>query len=89
MEALFLKGLTRLYRGDFEEARAYCARAIAEFDDRARTAFWSDLLGEDAGVTHRCLSGARSLAAWIPGPGASRQRGGRRARAFHQTALQS
>lgn len=61
MEALFLKGLTRLYRGDFEEARAYCARAIAEFDDRARTAFWSDLLGEDAGVTHRCYL---ALALW-------------------------
>ena len=54
MEALFLKALTRLYRGDFAGARECCARAIAEFDDRERTAFWAGLVGEDAGVTHRC-----------------------------------
>jgi serine phosphatase RsbU (regulator of sigma subunit) len=54
MEALFLKGLTRLYRGDFAGARDCCARGIAEFDDRARTAFWAGVVGEDAGVTHRC-----------------------------------
>jgi predicted ATPase len=61
MEALFLKGLTRLYRGDFAGARDCCARAIAEFDDRERTAFWARLLGEDAGVTHRCYL---ALALW-------------------------
>ncbi|HEY5707577.1 MAG TPA: SpoIIE family protein phosphatase [Terrimicrobiaceae bacterium] len=61
MEALFLKGLTRLYRGDFAGARDCCARAIAEFDDRERTAFWSGLVGEDAGVTHRCYL---ALALW-------------------------
>jgi predicted ATPase len=54
MEALFLKALTRLYRGDFAGARDYCERAIADFDDRERTAFWAGLVGEDAGVTHRC-----------------------------------
>ena len=61
MEALFLKGLTRLYRGDFAGARECCVRAIAEFDDRERTAFWAGLLGEDAGVTHRCYL---ALALW-------------------------
>jgi predicted ATPase len=61
MEALFLKALTRLYRGDFAGARDCCARAIAEFDDRERTAFWAGLVGEDAGVTHRCYL---ALAFW-------------------------
>jgi predicted ATPase len=61
MEALFLKGLTRLYRGDFAGARECCARAIEEFDDRERTAFWARLVGEDAGVTHRCYL---ALALW-------------------------
>ena len=61
MEALFLKGLTRLYRGDFAGARDCCARAIADFDDRERTAYWAGLVGEDAGVTHRCYL---ALALW-------------------------
>jgi len=61
MEALFLRGLTRLYRGDFAGARECCARAIADFDDRERTAFWAGLVGEDAGVTHRCYL---ALALW-------------------------
>jgi predicted ATPase len=61
MEALFLKSLTRLYRGDFAGARDCCARAIAEFDDRERTAYWASLIGEDAGVTHRCYL---ALALW-------------------------
>jgi predicted ATPase len=61
MEALFLKGLTRLYRGDFAGARDCCARAITEFDNRERTAFWAALVGEDAGVTHRCYL---ALALW-------------------------
>ncbi len=61
MEALFLKGLTRLYRGDFAGAQECCARAIEEFDDRERTAFWARQVGEDAGVTHRCYL---ALALW-------------------------
>jgi len=61
MEALFLDALTRLYRGDFAGARDCCARAIAEFDDRERTAYWAGLLGENAGVTHRCYL---ALALW-------------------------
>ncbi|MEA3208041.1 MAG: hypothetical protein QOE70_1098 [Chthoniobacter sp.] len=61
MEALFLKGLTMLYRGDFSGARQWCGRSIAEYDDRARTAYWSTLIGEDAGVTNRCYL---ALALW-------------------------
>jgi predicted ATPase len=61
MEALFLKALTRLYRGDFAGARDCCARALAEFDDRERTAYWAGLVGENAGVTHRCYL---ALALW-------------------------
>ena len=61
MEALFLKALTQLYRGDFAGARDCCARAIAKFDDRDRTAFWAGIVGEDAGVTHRCYL---ALALW-------------------------
>jgi predicted ATPase len=61
MEALFLKGLTRLYRGDFAGARDCCARGITEYDQRERTAFWAALVGEDAGVTHRCYW---ALALW-------------------------
>jgi predicted ATPase/energy-coupling factor transporter ATP-binding protein EcfA2 len=61
MEALFLRGVTQLYRGDFAGARESCARAIADFDDRERTAFWAAIVGEDAGVTHRCYL---ALALW-------------------------
>ncbi len=61
MEALFLKALSRLYRGDFAGARECCSRAIDEFDDRERTAYWAGLVGEDAGVTHRCYL---ALALW-------------------------
>ena len=61
MEALFLRGVTRLYRGDFAGARDCCARALADFDNRERTAFWAALVGEDAGVTHRCYL---ALAMW-------------------------
>jgi predicted ATPase len=61
MEALFLKGLTQLYRGDFAGAHETCALALAKYDDRARTAFWAARTGEDSGVTHRCY---QALAAW-------------------------
>ncbi|HET6406849.1 MAG TPA: SpoIIE family protein phosphatase, partial [Chthoniobacteraceae bacterium] len=61
MEALFLEGLTLLYRGDFAGAYASCARALAEYDDRARTAFWAVHTGEDSGVAHRCYL---ALACW-------------------------
>jgi hypothetical protein len=56
MEALFLRGITMLYRGDFPGAREACARSIADYDDRARTAYWAGLIGEDAGVTNAVTS---------------------------------
>jgi serine phosphatase RsbU (regulator of sigma subunit) len=61
MEALFLHGLTKLYRGDFAGARQSCARALTNYDDRERTAFWAMLTGENSGVAHRCYL---ALAHW-------------------------
>ena len=61
MEALFLQALTLLYRGDFFGARDCCARALADYDDRTRTAFWAMRTGEDSGVAHRCYL---ALAYW-------------------------
>src|SRR5262249_26827311 len=61
MDALFLQGLTLLYRGDFAGTRDHCARALADFDDRERTRFWAGHTGQDAGVTHRCYL---ALALW-------------------------
>ncbi|OAI43242.1 hypothetical protein AYO41_02420 [Verrucomicrobia bacterium SCGC AG-212-E04] len=61
MEALFLHGLTKLYRGDFVGAAQSCVLALAEYDDRERTAFWSTLTGENSGVAHRCYL---ALAHW-------------------------
>jgi class 3 adenylate cyclase/predicted ATPase len=54
MEALFLPAVTLVFRGEFASARAHCARALAEYDDRARTRFWAGITGEDSGVAHRC-----------------------------------
>jgi class 3 adenylate cyclase/predicted ATPase len=54
MEALFLPAVTLVFRGEFAPARAHCARALAEYDDRARTRFWAGITGEDSGVAHRC-----------------------------------
>ncbi len=61
MEALFLRGLTMLYRGDFAGAHEWCDISIAKYDDRARTASWATVIGEDAGVTNRCYL---ALALW-------------------------
>lgn len=61
MEALFLRGLTCFYRGDFAGAHESCARALAEYDDRARTAYWAAMTGENSGVTHRSYL---ALASW-------------------------
>jgi tetratricopeptide (TPR) repeat protein len=61
MEALFLHGITLLYRGDFGPARDCFAEALAKYDDRARTAFWTARTGENSGVTHRCYL---ALAHW-------------------------
>lgn len=64
MEALFLKVLTMFYRGDFLGAEAFCSRSIADYDDRARTAYWATMIGEDSGVTCRCYL---MLALWHRG----------------------
>jgi len=61
MEALFLRGITCLYRGDFNSARNSCADVIARFDDRLRTASLAKLIGEDPGITCRCYL---ALALW-------------------------
>ena len=61
MEALFLRGITCLYRGDFNSARNICADVIARFDDRQRTVSLAKLIGEDPGITCRCYL---SLALW-------------------------
>jgi len=54
MEALFMPGVTMFYRGQFAGARTYHENALAAYDDRERTKFWTAFTGHDAGVTHRC-----------------------------------
>src|SRR6516165_3770266 len=61
MEALFLEGITRVYRGDFVDARNSFAQAITEYEDPERTAYWARIVGQHAGVTHRCYL---ALALW-------------------------
>jgi serine/threonine protein kinase/tetratricopeptide (TPR) repeat protein len=53
MEALFMQGTTQFYRGRFAEARACYENAIATYDDRERTKFWTAYSGHNAGVTNR------------------------------------
>ncbi len=53
MEALFMRGETMLYRGDFFGARESFATAVDQYDDRERTKFWAVHTSHDAGVTHR------------------------------------
>jgi serine/threonine protein kinase/tetratricopeptide (TPR) repeat protein len=54
MEALFMPGVTSFYRGQFANSRSYHEKALAEYDDRARTKFWTTYSGHDGGVTQRC-----------------------------------
>ena len=54
MEALFMPGVTRFYRGLFAGARDHHESAVRAYDDRDRTKFWTAHTGHDAGVTHRC-----------------------------------
>ena len=61
MEALFMPGVTMFYRAEFAAARRYFERALATYDDRERTKFWSTFTGHNAGVTHRCYL---ALALW-------------------------
>jgi serine/threonine protein kinase/predicted ATPase len=53
MEALFMTGETRLYRGHFADARDDFATAVADYDDRERTAFWTNHTSHNAGITCR------------------------------------
>ncbi len=64
MEALFLKGLTMLYRGDFRGAKDCLATTLSDYDDRNRTAYWATMTGEDSGVALRCYL---ALALWYVG----------------------
>jgi class 3 adenylate cyclase/predicted ATPase len=61
MEALFMPGVTMFYRARFAESRAWHEKALAEYDDRGRTHFWTAYTGHNAGVTHRCYL---ALALW-------------------------
>ena len=61
MEALFLMGVTLYYRGDFVGALAQYEKALSHYDDRERNRAWASIVGEDAGVAHRCYL---SLALW-------------------------
>jgi serine/threonine protein kinase/predicted ATPase len=61
MEALFMQAATRFYQGKFAEARHAHEQAIAAYDDRDRTMFWTAFSGHNAGVTHRNYL---SLAVW-------------------------
>jgi serine/threonine protein kinase/predicted ATPase len=61
MEALFMQGVTMFYRGRFAGARACHERAVADYDDRERTKFWTASTGHNAGITHRCYL---ALALW-------------------------
>jgi predicted ATPase len=61
MEALYIPGLTLLFRGDFAGACEHFGKAVAEYDDRERTRFWAGITGQDSGVAHRSFL---SLALW-------------------------
>lgn len=61
MEALFMPGLTMLYRADFAGARTHCGQAVTQYDDRERTRIWSAHTGQNSGVTQRCYL---ALALW-------------------------
>src|SRR5262249_9683844 len=54
MEALFMRGATMFYRGQFADARVCYESALASYDDRGRTSFWATHPGHNAGVTQRC-----------------------------------
>jgi serine/threonine protein kinase/predicted ATPase len=54
MEALFMPGVTKFYRAEFAGAHACFENALAAYDDRERTKFWTAYTGHNGGVTHRC-----------------------------------
>ncbi len=54
MEAFYVAGLTMLYQADFIGARTHFEKALADFDDQARSKFWIAQTGHDAAVNIRC-----------------------------------
>jgi predicted ATPase len=54
MEALFIPGLTLIYRGDFSGARDHFVRALDNYEDPERTLAWSSITGQNSSVTTRC-----------------------------------
>ena len=64
MEALFMPGLTKYSRGDFQGALGHLEEALSRYDDRARTLHWASITGQDSGVAHRCY---RALSLWNVG----------------------
>jgi predicted ATPase len=55
MEALLLPAATRHFRADFVGARDCFERALSNYEDRARCAYWLRYTGQDAGVSFRAL----------------------------------
>jgi predicted ATPase len=54
MEALFMPGLTMLYRGDFSSARDHLRQALALGDDPEQHRIWAVHTGQNSAVTQRC-----------------------------------
>jgi serine/threonine protein kinase/predicted ATPase len=82
MEALFMPGVTMFYRAEFAGSRACHEKALATYDDRERTRFWTAYTGHNAGVTHRCYL---ALALWHLGYPDQALRMGREARELART----
>ncbi len=76
MEALFVDGLTALYRGAFTQARESCHRAITRYEDRKRARQWAARTGQNSSVGHRCYL---ALALWHLGKSDQAARLGREA----------
>ncbi len=53
LEALFMEGTTLFYRGRFDSSRICHERALAKYEDRERTKFWTGYSGHNASVTQR------------------------------------
>jgi predicted ATPase len=53
-EALFMPGLTMLYRGDFSGARDHLQQALTVRDDPEQRSFWAVRTGQNSAVTHQC-----------------------------------
>ncbi len=75
MEALFMQGATMFYRAQFAGARVCHEKAVAAYDDRERTKFWTAYTGHNCWCYSPLLSRSGAVAPWLPGPG--RQAGAR------------